>query len=104
TRCEIARCWVNCSSGLRHFDGGRKSDSESLPIPKGLRPTARGCEERATLGQRIRKTKPQRGFDFGGRAPPAQPRLGLPLGLLFCASYRVARASQPGFDAESRWD
>ena len=61
----------------------RKSDFESLPIPKGLRPKAQGCEERATLGQWSRKPKPQRGFDLGERAP----QVATPLGLLFCASF-----------------
>jgi hypothetical protein len=57
-----------------------------MPIPKGLRLKAQGCEERATLGQRIRKTKPQRGFGFGERAS----QVATPLGLFFL------RASHPG--------
>src|SRR6185436_6702641 len=54
-----------------------KSDFKSLPIPKGLRPKAQGCEERATLGQRIRKTKPQRGFGFDECALPVATPSGL---------------------------
>ena len=76
---------------------GRKSESNSLPIPKGLRPEAQGCEERATLGQRIRKTKkPQRGFGFGERCTA---RVATPLrSFFFRATYlpKVARSSRPG--------
>ena len=39
-----------------------------LPIPKGLRPKARGCEERATPGKVRHFNQPQRGC--GGRAQP----------------------------------
>jgi hypothetical protein len=40
-----------------------------LPIPKGLRPPAQGCEERATLGQRNKYHQPQRGCaGFPGRS------------------------------------
>jgi hypothetical protein len=53
---------------------------KNLPIPKGLCPKAQGCEKRATLGQRIRRQKPQRGFGFDECAP----RVATPLGLLFC--------------------
>src|SRR6185369_4897702 len=81
---------------------GRKSDFESLPIPKGLRPKAQGCEERATLGQRTRKTKPQRGFGFG----ECTPRVATPLGLFFCAPVTQGSSflATLGFIAESRWD
>src|SRR6266542_2619099 len=59
----------------------------AFPIPKGLRPKAQGCEERATLGQRVRKTKAQWGFDFSG----SQPRWGCCFARLLL---RVARSSQ----------
>ncbi len=64
---------------------GRKSAFEGLPIPipKGLSPEAQGCEERATLGQRTRMTKPQRVFGSGECAP----QVATPLGLLFCPPF-----------------
>ena len=77
-------------------DCGRKSDSNSLPIPKGLRPEAQGCEERATLGQRIRKTKNPNGVSALVSVAPraSQPRWG----CFFYAPLtypRVARSLRP---------
>ena len=87
---------------------GLKSDFESLPIPKGLRPKAQGCEERATLGKRIRKTKPRRGFGFGECALRVERRWG-PVGVVVLrASYLLTQGSSflatLGFVAESLWD
>jgi hypothetical protein len=67
---------------------GPKSEFGSLPIPKGLRLKAQGCEARATLGKR-RKKQPQRGCD-------QRPKAETPLGFcLFDPLPQVARASQP---------
>jgi len=72
----------------------------TLAIPKGLCPSAQGCEERATLGNRADSTQPHRGF-----GPLATPDA-TPLGL-------ITRWLQPqgssllatlGFASESRWD
>ena len=84
------------------FNKGRKSKFESPPIPKGLRPKAQGCEERATLGNRLAKQQPQRGCDPRCTFTKAETPLGfylsdpLPQGSSFLATL--------GFVAESRWD
>ena len=48
------------------------------------------------------KTKPQRGFGFGERAP----RVATPLGLLFCASFTQGSSflASLGFRTQSLWD
>src|SRR5207247_6492795 len=65
-------------------------------IPKGLRPPAQGCEERATLGHRPTRDQPQRGCGnslFVWRSCDVGRN---PVGVVICfrRSPRVARASQ----------
>src|ERR1051325_10668561 len=76
----------------------------AFSIPKGLRPPAQGCEERATLGAKSRyASNPERVAAFG---PPdtaaAQPfQGGQTLGAISQGSSFLATL---GFGAESRWD
>jgi len=85
------------AAGSKHYPqvGGRCS------IPKGLRPPAQGCEERATLGKRKDDHQPQRGCD-----PNAQPGRN-PVGVdaMFPAiSQGSSFLATLGFGAESLWD
>ncbi len=60
------------------------------PIPKGLRPKAQGCEERATLGGIAESPTTPTGLRRGGTTP---------LGLMHCSSLtqgRPASRSNPG--------
>src|SRR6185312_16387138 len=47
---------VRCRVG-----NGNRPGPEGTRIPKGFRPKAQGCEERATLGMRGKNSQPQRG-------------------------------------------
>src|SRR5439155_26136244 len=85
------------AAGSKHYPqvGGR------CPIPKGLRPPAQGCEERATLGTRKNDHQPQRGCD-----PNAQPGRN-PVGVdaMFRAiSQGSSFLATLGFGSESLWD
>src|SRR5213593_2958883 len=67
------------------FHGGANQVlNERLPIPKGLRPKAQGCEERATLGQPSKKQNPNGVSSLGNTWRVAATPLGL---LFFCAWY-----------------
>jgi hypothetical protein len=74
----------------------------TLPIPKGLRRKAQGCEARATLGNKREKEQPQRGCDRRGTFTKAETPLG------FCSFDSLPQGSSClatlGFVAESLWD
>ena len=69
-------------------------------IPKGFRPPAQGCEERATLGHRGQSSQPQRG------CVPRGAKAATPLGLLHgdAGSQGSSFLALLGFDTESGWD
>src|SRR5258705_10477572 len=71
---------------------GRKLDFGSLPIPKGLRRKAQGCEVRATLGKNANHKNPNGVATRGAHSPKPKPRWGFAF-LIRCP--RVARPSQP---------
>jgi len=74
-----------------------RDNARRRSIPKGLRPPAQGCEERATLGHRSTNHQPQRGCGnsvFVWRSCDVGRN---PVGVVvvFGRFPRVARASQP---------
>src|SRR5258708_394915 len=49
---EVRPAVTNTHTPPRAFASGRETDRERTRIPKGFRPKAQGCEQRATLGTR----------------------------------------------------
>src|SRR5438876_12167002 len=99
---EFRTPWIQDTSFGYRFTFGRKSDFESLPIPKGMRPKAQCCEARATLGKQREKRQPQRGCDQRRKFTKTETPLG------FCSSDPLPQGSSClatlGSVAESRWD
>jgi len=90
-------------AGGRLRIGGRGEDAFS---PTGIRPTAQGCEERATLGQPIIGIqKPQRGFVRFPRAPDDLPETKPRWGLDSRGSFSQGRCFAPtlGCGTDPRW-
>src|SRR5436309_1390396 len=86
------------------FHGGANQVlNERLPIPKGLRPKAQGCEARATLGVRRKKTTTPTGLRLRAlRSSETKPRWGF---VFLCQSSQGSSfLATLGFVAESRWD
>ena len=75
--CEVVRCGrIRARASVRAM----KRRERRAPIPKGVRHSAQGCEERATLGIRWRKFSTPTGLWQTSRAMPEtkgpQPRWG----------------------------
>jgi len=70
-----------------------------FPIPKGLRPKAQGCEERATLGGIVETPTTPTGLRRGGATP-----LGLVAFNFALPRVGPLRGPTLGFGTESRWD
>ena len=69
-----------------------------LPIPKGLRPKARGCEARATPGRSCIGANPN------GVAPAVRNPVGVVNSRNLPPGVGPRRGPTPGFGTESRWD
>jgi hypothetical protein len=71
-------------------------------IPTGLRLPARGCEARATLGNRFPNVANPNGVVAGITGGGAQPRWGCP--TRGCLTQGSSFLATLGFRTESRWD
>src|SRR5213083_853310 len=58
TREKGGCCFRSCQGNRLGIGLMRSNHVRARTIPKGLRPPAQGCEERATLGKRRSKTVP----------------------------------------------
>ena len=90
------------ANAIRIFDTNEQGNrmARASRIPKGFRPPAQGCEERATLGHRGQSSQPQRG------CVPRGAKAATPLGLLHgdAGSQGSSFLATLGSDTESRWD
>src|SRR6266853_868893 len=98
---SMSRC---CLDALRCHPAGKRRQALLLArifrigaqarIPKGFRPKAQGCEERATLGNSSEpRANPERAVSF--RAPKSEDRNPFRVGSTAVFTPRVARSSQP---------
>ncbi len=78
-------------------------ETESRPIPKGLRPPAQGCEARATLGSKPQAVPTPTGLrPF--RAVPSHNPVGVGVRFPPVSQGSLARSATLGLGTESLWD